>query len=141
MQALHNHHDLGATVIPGQGDMDGKNGYAFSPYPEREMIVEGEVTKAQIMQYLLRNRDLLERKDHGVGVWKDQQTGKTYVDISIIDPDRKHALIAAAEAHQLAIYDLQHHQELRVAVLVHEERLPREFKCEFGLNRLGLNSP
>jgi hypothetical protein len=50
----------------------------------------------------------------GFGVWRDQRTGRTYFDAVDVIQDRTLALMVAAVRDELAIWDLDAGEELRV---------------------------
>lgn len=83
-------------------------GYALSISRENERVFEGDVTEEQIAQYIA-DRESLFRADPQahVGGWLDVETGKVYLDVSIIEPDRETAIRRAQEYGQEGIYDLE----------------------------------
>lgn len=115
----------GATFVPGQGFTESE-GYAYSPYPERETVVQ-DLTEKKLEDFIEHNAGLLRgHPGNALGVWTDQASHMTYLDVSVVDQDRDHAIAEAGMAHQLAIYDFRNHREIRIDTIT----------CEVGLKLL-----
>lgn len=80
-------------------------GYAVSIYPECGRIIEGPVSPAEILRYILDMRDYLTT---GVlGGWRDPESGKAFLDVSVVSCDRANAVRLARRHRQRAIYDFE----------------------------------
>lgn len=91
-----------AGTFKGIGDA----GYAVSPYQDREHIIEGRpVTAADVHTYMARNADLLSQPDHYLGGWHDPESGKTYLDVSIVVGSKDDAAKISEDYHQEAYFD------------------------------------
>lgn len=81
------------------------SGYAVSPYPMAERIIQDrELTASDLSAYLADYAALLSMPNHCLGVWTDGEL--TYLDVSIIVPDADTAHRVAVEHHQLAFFHL-----------------------------------
>ena len=61
------------------------NGYALSPYPERSKVFDVKgLTVESIAQYMIDNAEMWGDKNHYLGGWLDQETGKFYLDVSVV---------------------------------------------------------
>jgi 2'-5' RNA ligase len=91
-------------------------GLALSPYPDRETVLAlKDVDRDHVQGFLKRNRDLLAKPDHFVGGWLDRDTGKAYLDVSVLAKDKASAERLARKHKQLAYFDLASGEEVRVA--------------------------
>ena len=82
----------------------GSNGYSVSPYPERSVIIEGKVKGNDLRVFVTRNHDLLKTAGHALGVWHDQESGKTYLDVVIVTGSRHEAIRFGQEHNQISIF-------------------------------------
>jgi hypothetical protein len=116
---LHNQ-DGGATYSPTHGNLAGSPRYALSVFPEREMVVEGDLTPAHVAKFALKNQDILSDPRAAIGSWKVSTPGSRYpagssvLDIAATTPDLGAARRLAKQAGQEAIWDLWHGQELPI---------------------------
>jgi hypothetical protein len=85
------------------GNLAGKEGFALSPYKDRERTFQF-LTEAELKDYFVSNLDLLAIENHFLGAWVDN--GLTYLDVSIFEPSKEKAIERAKQANQLAIFDL-----------------------------------
>jgi hypothetical protein len=82
-------------------------GFALSPYPERSFAVSAkELKPGHLVDFVIKNHDLLSRPDHYVGGWHDPASGKVFLDISIMARDEKTARKLCLEKDQIAYFDL-----------------------------------
>jgi len=94
----------GVSYSPLYGNLAGKQGFAVSPYKEREKVIQGFLTEPELKDYVVSNLDLLTLENHFFGAWVNE--GNTYLDISIFETDKQRAIERAKEASQIAIFDL-----------------------------------
>lgn len=104
----------GATFNLTKGSLAGTEHYAVSIYPERELILKGEPTTKVIEQYMAKNADLLDDPMNSFGIWRDVDSGKTYLDVVVTTPDKAAAMKLGLDHGQLAIFDLGKMQEIRI---------------------------
>jgi hypothetical protein len=104
----------GATFNLTKGNLAGTPHYAVSVYPERELIMKGEPTTKAIEQYMAKNADLLSDPANSFGIWRDVESGKTYLDVVVTTPDKAAAMKLGLDNGQLAIFDLGKMQEIRI---------------------------
>jgi PBSX family phage portal protein len=110
------------------------SGYALSILPGNEKVIaQDKVDEASIKTYLDDHKDLFE-KDHSahVGGWLDTSTGKVYLDVSVIEPDKEKAIELAKANNQEGIYDLAGQQTIIVTRGAAESR---QQKSETGTVR------
>lgn len=69
---------------------------------------------AKIDAFLAENQGMLGGKDVYVGGWLNGKDGQFYIDASQNYQDRNAALQSAAEHHQIAVFDLNTYQEIRM---------------------------
>jgi len=86
-------------------------GYAFSPYKDREVILD-VVDKEAIRKFLIKNEDLLLEDGHFLGGWKNTKDGKFYLDVTVVDNNKNRALERSLQSDQIAIFDLSTGKEL-----------------------------
>jgi len=90
--------------------LDGQSpsgGYMVALDKNAEAVYDSEnLTDADILDFVMEHYDPLNKPDAYLGGWLDTDEGKVYLDVSFNIQDRDEALAAAAEADQLAIYDL-----------------------------------
>lgn len=88
-----------------------QEGFAVSPYPQREVQIDVEAfTRQDIINYAGANTDLLAKDNHYLGGWVDGDT--IYLDISIVASTRDEGLRLAIEHNQLAAWDLGRNEEV-----------------------------
>lgn len=104
----------GATMNLSKGSLAGTPHYAVSVYPERELILKGEPTTKAIQSYMEKNKDLLANSKNSFGIWKDSESGKTYLDIVVTTADQKEATALGLAKGQKAIFDLGNMKEIRL---------------------------
>lgn len=109
IERLHN--DLtqhgGFTRNPFTGESPSA-GWAFAPSKNTERAFPMTPTHKEIANYVLANRATLEQPNTYLGGWYDDNSGKTYLDISKVHSDAEHAQAeqGARAAKQLAMYNL-----------------------------------
>lgn len=94
-----------------------KTGFALSPYPDRSKVVESrDFTPHVIERYRDDNRDLLQRPNHFLGAWREQDSAKgvdrVWLDVSIVIRNRAEAARVGHQFDQVAMYDLGKGQEI-----------------------------
>ena len=104
----------GSTFNLTKGELAGTPHYAVAAYPEREAILNGELTTKQIEQYMAKNQDLLADSSNSLGIWKDAESGKTYLDITKTLADKAEAMKLGLANKQKAIFDLGSMSEIRL---------------------------
>jgi hypothetical protein len=101
------------------------NGFAFSPYKNREAVLDSVDAKS-IDSFLSKNEDLLFQDGHFLGGWRNADDGKFYLDISVVDPNKFRALERALKNDQIAIFDLTKGEELKTV-----DTLKSQLKAEW----------
>ncbi len=98
--------DGGATYLVTQHEFHKGSGYAVSPYPERSRVFNNRVGKDDIHKFLEDNKDLLDKKDHACGAFKDTD-GKIFLDVSIVTKDKNYADELGRKYNQRSYYDFE----------------------------------
>ena len=90
------------------------SGYAVSADPDRSRTFAYPVDEIELSRYVYDNQVILSRGDKVLGGWLDTETGITYLDVVTITHDRQEAFNIAKEHGEIAIFDLDTHEEIRV---------------------------
>lgn len=104
----------GFTYSPANGSSP-KEGFSFSPYPERsKVIATKDIDGSDIKGFTENNRDLLTKPDHYVGAWRDKSGGHDdiYLDVSVVTSSRPVAEKLGREHNQKAMWDLNEGKEI-----------------------------
>ncbi|MDE2100393.1 MAG: phage portal protein [Patescibacteria group bacterium] len=106
----------GATVRAfSQGQKGiGDSGYGVSPYPDRSAVIDGKLSEDDVNKYVETNADLLQKDDHYLGIWQDTESGKTYLDVSVVKATQEEAESLGKQADQIAIFDYHAGNEIRI---------------------------
>ena len=87
------------------------NGFAVSPYPEYSKAIPGDVTDEQIQtevdNYIKEHKDVLEKPNHILGLWRSPYDNNLYLDVSIISKDASEAREISKKEDQQAYFDFQ----------------------------------
>lgn len=106
----------GATIHPVKGNLSGTPGVAVAGYPQRGVVTEGAPTKEEAEAFMVRNRDIFQADPNAaLGIWVDNDTGKGYLDITNALP-REEAVAQGEYLGELAVWDLEHFEEIRLPV-------------------------
>jgi len=103
--------DGGFTWSPTGGEP--KGGFALSVYPQHSAVFE-KVTKRDLIDYIKKNRDLLRKPGNYLGAWHDPESGKVFLDISMVTQDKKEAERLCRKHDQIAYFDLNTFQSVTV---------------------------
>lgn len=100
--------DGGATINVNTGEKP-LVGFCYSPYPERSKVFENanDMTAKDFAQYYRDNEDLLSQEGNYTGVWNDPETGKVYLDVSVVSESAHKAREECFKKDQIAFFDLQ----------------------------------
>jgi hypothetical protein len=95
------------------------HGYALSLAKNTEEVVDGPIEtaalRARVKSYVRAHWDQIKAPHNYLGGWKDETTGKVYLDISTVIDDLNQAKELARKANQLAIYDLEKNETIEMA--------------------------
>ena len=84
-----------------------KKGFVVSPYKQSEKIIPIEnFTKEEVVNYIKESVNL-KNDSHYLGLWKDPQSGKVYLDTVVLKENKEDAHNLAKQNEQLAFYDLE----------------------------------
>jgi hypothetical protein len=117
-------HDLlskqgGCTLNLDTGEQP-TTGYAVS-FPAAEEVFDHAPTVGDIRRWLRTTCEPAAAIANGrgwtvhAGAWKDQKTGRTYLDATVVIEDRQDAIDAGREWKQLAVFDLAKREEIRLS--------------------------
>lgn len=85
----------------------GPGHFGVSVYPDRGRLYgsRGAISRRDIVNFTLGNKDLLAEHRNYVGAWHDPDTGEIYLDVSVVVPSRAEAERLARTHAQKAYYD------------------------------------
>jgi len=96
-----------------------RRGYALSLAKNTEEVIDGPIEpqalRARVKTYVREHWDQIKASRNYLGGWKDETTGKVYLDISTVVDDFQQARQLALQANQLAIYDLEKNETIQMA--------------------------
>lgn len=105
----------GATIDIKSGTIP-KNGYAISPYKDLEFVLDADsLDEDAILSYIDDNSEIFDKPNHQLGLWKNPEDGKVYMDIVVVEKDANSAYKLAQENDQIAFYDLGKGQEINTS--------------------------
>ena len=88
-------------------------GFALSPYKRHETTIPcGSFSALSIRKFMEEHRVLLALPDHFLGAWVSG--GKVWLDVSVVVRDRAYAEELARAADQLAFFNLETFEEIKV---------------------------
>ena len=81
--------------------------YSVSVFPDRSRIVVGQDISPEMLAAFIRaNYELLSDPRCCIGTWYNVETGRTYLDVSVIVTNKRLALSLARRYNQEGIFDL-----------------------------------
>lgn len=94
-------------------DWQPKSGVMVSTYPKRSVKAD-RPTKADIRKFARDNADLLTKRDHFIGAWRDSKSGALFLDVAVRvgTVAESKALNESTHANQIAAYDITHKHEV-----------------------------
>lgn len=82
-------------------------GFSVSPYPELSWATDAEhLTTRDIVAYAIKNRSMFMKENHFFGAWHDTETGRIYLDVSIVQQTHAAATQTCLDKDQIAYFDL-----------------------------------
>ena len=100
-----------STFSRSQGDLAHTDNYVVSVFPDRVVVMDGKITRTQLVDFYANNDDLLKRyPDLVVGTW--YHDGQTYIDITMVTQSRRQAIDLALHCGQKAILCLKSSEEI-----------------------------
>lgn len=112
-QMLAAHNEFGGSTFDLDGDnLIGQQGYSVSIYPERSLILEQAPTPEVVQDYISTHRDLFADPRNKIGSWWDKESGKHYIDVVAVLPDRDAAIALGKQYNQKAVFDLSALEEI-----------------------------
>jgi len=98
--------DGGFTYQP-VSDKSPKGGYVVSPYPNASKAFDlSDFRPGDLMGYYAKHRDTFRNPGHFLGAWHDKESGKVFLDISVVKKTRGEASRVALAKDQIAYFDL-----------------------------------
>jgi hypothetical protein len=121
----------GATFSLYFGDLTGQSLFAFSIFNRRSRSIPGRlIDEGILMGFIESNRSILSDPRTAAGTWFDEESGNSYLDVSITVTSKQLAIRLAGEYNQKGIFDLEKRKEMptrgsgAVARRSETERLP-----------------
>lgn len=94
-----------------------KDGYMVAAQGRTQILNGHELMQHNaphiIDEFARKNADLLKDPTAHIGVWKDQHSGKVYLDVAHNIHGRFSAIKEGKARNQIAIYDVKHGKEIR----------------------------
>lgn len=106
--------DGGFSVNPNDGS-DVGSGYAVSVHPEHERVFNRPVTSNDLRAYMADAASALALPGRVLGGWRDPNTSRVYLDVSVVTEDFSDAVRLAEEAGQIAVFDFSAMSSVPVA--------------------------
>lgn len=106
--------DGGFSVNPQDGS-DVSSGYAVSVHPEHERVFDRPVTSDDLRAYIADTANALALPGRVLGGWHDPNTGRVYLDVSVVTADLSDAVRLAQDAGQIAVFDFSAMSSIPVA--------------------------
>lgn len=103
----------GMTYNPRKGEFV-NGGYACAK-AENEVIIDGVCGEMDLAKYMVKFANDLRDKHAMLGVWFNEENGKTYLDTSYVFECEKQATEFGRKNKQLAIFNLNTFEEIRLA--------------------------
>lgn len=104
----------GVTYHLARGNMEGKDAFAVSVFPELEKVVDGEsLSKSAVAEFLAdpkRQEILRNNPDVSVGTWTNK--GKTVIDLVATPSNLGESKRLGKKFNQESIFDLLHNREI-----------------------------
>lgn len=100
-------------TVPTDGFMVG--GYADSLIFDSGVLNHGNVAYKMVMRYVNQHFKMLVQKDMFLGGWIDTDENLVYIDIAQRFDSRRIAIHTAIEHDEIAIWDLEKAEEIRVS--------------------------
>lgn len=99
--------DGGFTYQP-MLDSEPREGFVVAMYPERGSLPKPwkDIKFKDLVEHMLRNRDLLRNPANHLGAWHDPETGLVHLDISRVTRDRGEVERLARKHDQIAYWDI-----------------------------------
>jgi hypothetical protein len=98
----------GRFVINPRAGCDQRTGYAVTAYPDRDVLIRGSVTPADISEYVFGNSDLLTRSGAVFGGWRCPWSGLAQLTVSAVRMDLADAVLLARQLGEPTVWDLFH---------------------------------
>jgi len=105
-------HIAGGFTYSINGESTPAAGYAVSLFGREEIHDLRAITPAAILRYIAGNLDALQCDGNYFGAWVDGS--RVYLDVSTITPNRDAAITLGRINEQLAIYDLEGGNSIRL---------------------------
>ncbi|MDX8028812.1 hypothetical protein SK803_01255 [Lentzea sp. BCCO 10_0856] len=97
--------DGGFTIDPATGAAVG-DGYAVSVDPFYERTHDRPITARDLAAYLTTAQRALRLPRRVLGGWRDPESGRVHLDVSVVVPTLAEALELGRSAGQIAVFDL-----------------------------------
>ena len=115
-------------------------GFVVAPVKSAEIIVDKDIPRSVLKEYIQNARDLASSLDREVfmGGWFNSDDSKYYLDNVIIVDNKEEALYIAESADQIAFFDLNTFEEVRTQDGIEQLKQDGTYRSELS-ERLGRN--
>lgn len=106
----------GFSITPKGTTPDG--GYMVAVPGRTQIVNEKDLAdpnrgKEILQAYAQAHADVLSKSGAHLGGWTDQNSGKTYLDVSMNIKNRNRAVAAGKHGNQISIWDVKHSREIK----------------------------
>ena len=105
----------GTWDVKTRQEMGGKPLFAVSMYKNvEERVHPAHDLERAVSKFLTKNKERLSMDMRYLGIWRNEQNGMVYLDVTIVTEDKELAVAVAARHDQIAIFDLANYQDINV---------------------------
>ena len=128
----------GVTSTGTPGSAGAKTTFVVAPVKSAEIIVDKDIPRSVLKEYIQNARDLASSLDREVfmGGWFNSDDSKYYLDNVIIVDNKEEALYIAESADQIAFFDLNTFEEVRTQDGIEQLKQDGTYRSELS-ERLG----
>jgi hypothetical protein len=91
-----------------------RTGYAVAVHPEHAWVFDSRVSGWELRDFIVLARDALAAPGRVLGGWRDPDTGRIHLDVSVVLPGLGEAMSLARRTRQLAVFQLSERRSCRV---------------------------
>jgi hypothetical protein len=118
----------GSTFNILHGNISGLDAFAVCVFPERSLILEGELSLEALVLYAVNNYDLLQDPLVSLGTWKSGS--KTYLDVASLFYDEHEARHFGVLYEQQCIFHLKRCEYLHISEICKSSHLKCLSECK-----------
>jgi len=109
-----------------------ESGYILSIYPDDGVVIDRDVTKEDIREYLTKHKERFKDQSIHAGGWFDTESGKVYLDLSVVTNDFDEAIKLSVLKKQKAFFDRAKMETVYVRELIEGWKDKGKFATEIA---------